>query len=306
MFRSGMVFGFGLSHYQLPITHYLFMGLPRMISNGIRFGVLALCFSAVLTVTGLIAFSLITGKKAEVSPTPAELAVNTAPPQIADTAPSLPTPVPSEVPNTQYPLLTTISPYLPQYLYVSKPFTQIGGAIGGILNILLDSLSIDVKNLVLKSSTSLDISGSLVDIGDGKYNRANGDKDLGVAGDFEARGNAEIAGTLYIGTDSGSGDDKLYFDDGASQYMMWDDDPGRFYLSNGLEISGDMRIGTGLIGNTDYLYFDDGSSQYLAWDDLNLPSQMILLPPPMTHLILGQLIKNGEIYTLMEQHILIL
>jgi len=264
------------------------MNLPRMLLNGIRFGVLALCFSVVLLVTGITAYSLISGQSLSDLLNLFDKQTDSAPsgemsnlpefPDSSEDSPFLdpsPSSIPSEVPITEYPVPTSTQYSLPstsflaQYLYTANPFTQIGGAIGGVLNFILDSFSINVKNFALNASDSIDLSGSLVDIGDGTYNRADGNKDLGVAGDFEARGSAEIAGTLYVGTDNGSGDDRIYFDDGASQYLMWDDDPGRFYFSNGIELAGDLRIGTGLIGNTDYLFFDDGKSQYLAWDDAN-------------------------------------
>jgi uncharacterized LabA/DUF88 family protein len=252
------------------------MGLPRLILNGIRFGVLTLCFSGVLLVTGVTAYSLISGQslsdilnlfggKTEEIATVPEIPEETSPESpFLDPSPSS---VPSETPTTQYQLPSTS--FWPQYLYTAKPFTQIGGAIGGVLNVILDTFSIDTKYFTLKSLNAIDISGSLVDIGDGKYNRANGSGDLGIAGDFEARGSAEIAGTLYIGTDNGSGDDYIYFDDGSSQYLKWQDGSSQFQLSNTLELAGDLKVGSGDIGDTDYVFFDDGKSQYLAWDDAN-------------------------------------
>jgi hypothetical protein len=47
---------------------------------------------------------------------------------------------------------------------------------------------------------------------------------------------------LFVGTDNGSDDDKIKMDSG-SEYLMWDEDPNRFYLSDDLYLSGKLTVG---------------------------------------------------------------
>lgn len=53
---------------------------------------------------------------------------------------------------------------------------------------------------LLTASLGLTVNGALTDIGGGTYSLADGDNDLGVAGDLEVIGNTELTDTVGIGT----------------------------------------------------------------------------------------------------------
>ncbi|MBE7558225.1 hypothetical protein HS125_04495 [bacterium] len=72
---------------------------------------------------------------------------------------------------------------------------------------------------------------------------------LGTTGDSwfgDAAGDiARFSGPVYVGNAAISDDDYLYFDQGA-EYLEWDDNPGKFVLSDDLDVAGDVTpTGTG-------------------------------------------------------------
>ena len=54
-------------------------------------------------------------------------------------------------------------------------------------------------------------------------------------------GSATTTANFYLGgyaQYTTAGDNHLYFDNGTTEYLMWDDDPGLFTLTDDLEVTG--------------------------------------------------------------------
>ena len=68
----------------------------------------------------------------------------------------------------------------------------------------------------------------------------------------------DVAGNLVVGTDATNNDDYIYFDDGSTESLMWDDAPGEFALSDDLDILGHLAIGADAsVGTTALLKLDE-------------------------------------------------
>ncbi|MHA2426592.1 MAG: hypothetical protein ACXADB_00930 [Candidatus Hermodarchaeia archaeon] len=71
----------------------------------------------------------------------------------------------------------------------------------------------------------------------------------------------DVDGDIAIGAETTNDDDAVYFDDGSTEYLTWDDDPGEFDLTDDLTLPDDSYLG---IGSSDArIVFDTGN-------DLNL------------------------------------
>ncbi|TSC76394.1 MAG: hypothetical protein G01um101431_527, partial [Parcubacteria group bacterium Gr01-1014_31] len=74
---------------------------------------------------------------------------------------------------------------------------------------------------------------------------------LVVGGDTQIWGNATTTGSLVLGSALSTDDDYLFFDNGWTEALWWDDSPGQFQLTDNLLINGratttgNLEIGTG-------------------------------------------------------------
>ena len=89
------------------------------------------------------------------------------------------------------------------------------------------------------------------------------------------RGDLTVNGAdIYVGTDSGSDDDYIYFDSGTSTKFGWYEYFATFYMNddfwiNGeLTVGGDTAIGTSVVANEElYVYGTDAGTRVTAQDD---------------------------------------
>lgn len=151
-------------------------------------------------------------------------------------------------------------------------------------------------NIDVGSVSGLQIDGGLTDFGSGTYTQANGDGDVGIAGDLEVEGVAYLDGglgsdgALTVGS-SGSGYDVIFYSDSAGDYFHWDTSDERLIITgtngaNALEIpdgnviitlgSLDVTAGattlealtTGVDGTAaDVTFYSDTEGDYFHWDE---------------------------------------
>lgn len=95
---------------------------------------------------------------------------------------------------------------------------------------------------------------------------------------------------IYINYDGPDGDSNLYYYDGSSstgQYLRWDDDPGRFVLSEETQVEGDVRSEGDIYVNCateqdSHIYFYEGGSAEGASLTFNDTSSIFVLSHSLT------------------------
>ncbi|MBU1255518.1 hypothetical protein KKH35_01455, partial [Patescibacteria group bacterium] len=94
---------------------------------------------------------------------------------------------------------------------------------------------------------------------------------LSVTGDASFS-TASTTGNFWLGNQTADDDDFLYMDASSTEYLMWDDSPGQFQLSDDLQMTGSastteyISIGGDAADDNDILYFDAQNAN-LTWDN---------------------------------------
>jgi len=84
--------------------------------------------------------------------------------------------------------------------------------------------------------------------------------------------NLLVGRNLTVGLFASSDDDYVYFDDGASEYLMWDEAPGQFVLSDDLILASNLgsaatEVSNIYLGDDGGLYFGADQNFLIAYDE---------------------------------------
>lgn len=119
-------------------------------------------------------------------------------------------------------------------------------------------------------TTGNDGAGSLLDadlldgISSGSFLRSNATDSYTVGTlTLDPATTFAVNGTFKVGSDSSTDDDSIFFDDGASEFLKWEDSLGQFELSDSLLVSQVTLNSTG-----HQLQFKNGSSDMIGYFDI--------------------------------------
>lgn len=115
--------------------------------------------------------------------------------------------------------------------YLNGGVADSGGALTLVDNTVIqggsDAVQLTVTGYTTQTNDLVQLNGGLVDVGGGTYATADGDNDLGVAGDLEVDGAIDgdgaltVAGAATFGVD-GTAADSIWYSDTTGDYMRWD------------------------------------------------------------------------------------
>lgn len=129
---------------------------------------------------------------------------------------------------------------------VASAFSQtVTDRFRKIANLTVWNLTVPAAGVIdINTTTEITIDGALMDIGSGTYDTADGDNDLGIAGDLEVLGATDLDGAVKI--------DGGLTDIGSGTYLTANGD-------NDLGIAGDLEV-LGVLERVsqEYSYVDGG------------------------------------------------
>ena len=147
--------------------------------------------------------------------------------------------------NTAIFLKTAAFPY--DRLQIEKYGPTAGGTVAGIplANLSLVSAGADAGPLMLNV-----MEDTCMYFGTDNTERMRITSDGWVV----MGGNAAVRGSLYVGTALSTNNDAIFFDSGTSESFEWDDNYGRFDLSDDLAVNGTIKVGTNAIYSSSDLF----------------------------------------------------
>lgn len=145
------------------------------------------------------------------------------------------------------------------------------------------------KNIKRIISASLSVIASVLLLGAFVYAATTIGTNISTTGTTSMT-TASTTDDFWLGNQTADDDDYLYMDASSTEYLMWDESPGQFAMSDDLEITGNASVTEALIigsddqTDNDIIYFD-GKTENFTWnntaaeftlsDDLHLNGQYV-------------------------------